>query len=53
MAAQIDTSLISTADIQNLAITFLGAVKKFYEDPRNEEMFQAWKRQREEKACLK
>ena len=44
----IDLSLIPPADIQNLAATFLDAVKSFYEDPGNEAKFQAWLRRREE-----
>jgi len=44
----IDLSLIPPAEIQNLAATFLDAVKSFYEDPGNEAKFQAWLRRREE-----
>ena len=44
----IDLSLIPPAEIQNLAATFLDAVKSFYEDPGNEAKFQAWSRRREE-----
>ena len=45
---EIDLSLIPPADIQNLAATFLDAVKSFYEDPGNEAKFQEWLRRREE-----
>ena len=45
---EIDLSLISSAEIQNLAATFLDAVKSFYEDPGNEAKFQEWLRRREE-----
>ena len=46
---EIDISLILPADIQNLAATFLEAVKTFYEDPGNEAKFQEWLRRKEER----
>lgn len=46
--ATIDTTQISKSDIQNLSITFLTAVKKFYEDPVNLKKFEAWKESRKE-----
>lgn len=45
---EIDLSLIPPAEIQNLAATFLDAVKSFYEDSGNEAKFQEWLRRREE-----
>lgn len=46
--ATIDTTQISKSDIQNLSITFLTAVNKFYEDPVNLKKFEAWKESRKE-----
>lgn len=42
----IDPSLIPPAEIQNLTMSFLSAVKRFYEDPVNAAEFQEWKRQK-------
>ena len=39
---KIDVSIIPSSDIQNLAFTFLAAVKNYYEDPENEKRFQDW-----------
>ena len=39
---QIDPFIIPSPDIQNLALTFLTAVKNYYEDPENERRFQEW-----------
>lgn len=41
----IDPALIPRADVQNLAFTFLTAVKKFYDNPENERRFQEWMQQ--------
>lgn len=52
MIAQIDTSQIQSADIQQLSSTFLTAVKKFYSDPqnlKNFENFEDWKKQKNHK----
>lgn len=43
---EIDPSLISQAEIQNIAISFLAAVKRFYEDPKNAAEFQEWKQRK-------
>lgn len=44
----INTALIPSVEIKNLASTFLAVVKAFYDDPRNEQEFQEWKQRREE-----
>ena len=44
---EIDPSLIPQAEIQNLAISFLTAVKRFYEDPKNAAEFQEWKQRKQ------
>lgn len=43
---EIDPSFIPQADVQNLAATFLSAVKRFYEDPKNAAEFQEWKQRK-------
>ena len=45
---KIKISEIPNAEIQNLAMTFLSAVRRFYEDPKNEAAFQEWKRRKEQ-----
>lgn len=49
MVAQIDTSQIQSADIQQLSSTFLTAVKKFYSGPQNLKNFEDWKKQKNHK----
>ena len=49
MQKRIRVDLIPETEAHNLAETFLDAVKRFYEDPRNEEKFREWQRQRESK----
>ena len=44
---EINLSQIPPAESRNLAISFLEAIRKFYDDPKNEAEFQAWKKQRE------
>lgn len=43
---QFDLSQVPPADVRNLSSTFLSAVKRFYEDPKNLEDFEKWKAQR-------
>lgn len=45
---RIDVREIPGTEVQNLAMTFLSAVRRFYEDPKNEAAFQEWKRRREQ-----
>lgn len=42
-----DLSQIGEADKHNLSVTFLDAVKRFYEDPVNRERFERWQAQRQ------
>lgn len=49
---KIDPSQIPNVEMNNLAVTFLSAIKKFYDDPANMVAFQEWKRQREAKQLL-
>lgn len=42
---RIDFSQIGQADWNNLASTFLDAVKRFYEDPVNRERFEKWQKE--------
>lgn len=44
---KIDVSLITARDRKNLSITFLGAVKRFYENPENIRRFEEWKKEQE------
>ena len=44
---KIDVAQIPQAEVQNLSMTFLGGVKKFYEDPKNLQRFEDWTRNRE------
>jgi len=44
---KIDVSLIPERDWKNLAITFLGAVERFYENPENIKRFEEWKKEQE------
>ena len=46
-----DLSQIGEADRQNLASTFLKAVKRFYEDPANLERFEKWQAQRQARSA--
>lgn len=49
---QVNMHLMPEADKQNLAITFLDAVKRFYEIPGNREKYQAWLQTKEaNKSC--
>lgn len=43
---QFDLSQVPPADVRNLSSTFLSAVKRFYEDPKNLRDFEKWKAQR-------
>lgn len=47
---QFDFSQVPPADVRNLSITFLAAVKRFYEDPKNLEDFEKWKARRDQTA---
>ena len=44
---EIDPSPIPQAEIQNLAISFLVAIKRFCEDPKNAAEFQEWKQRKQ------
>ena len=44
---KIDVAQIPQAEVQNLSMTFLGGVKKFYGDPKNLQRFEEWKKNRE------
>lgn len=46
---KIDVSQILERDWKNLAITFLGAVERFYENPENIKRFEEWKKKQEAK----
>ena len=48
-----DLSQISQADWHNLASTFYEACKRFYDDPKNRERFEEWKRQQEKETHTK
>ena len=48
---KIDVSLITARDRKNLSITFLGAVKRFYENPENIRRFEEWKKEQEAGGC--
>lgn len=41
-----DLTQIGEADRHNLAVTFLEAVQRFYEDPANLERFEKWKQEK-------
>lgn len=45
---QFDFSQVPPTDVRNLSSTFLTAVKRFYEDPKNLEDFEKWKAQRDQ-----
>lgn len=44
---RIDLSQVGEANWQNLAVTFLDAMQRFYEDPANLERFEEWQNQRQ------
>ena len=46
----IDPSLIPAAETQNLAMTLLAAMKRFYEDPAAMAEFREWKIKKEAEA---
>lgn len=52
---RIDPARIPGVEYQNMAITFMRAIKRFYEDPKNEAEFREWLKHRneteKEKAC--
>ena len=43
----IDVNLIPAVDVRNIASTVLESVKRFYENPKNVALFEAWKKQQE------
>lgn len=45
-----DLSQIGEADRHNLAVTFLDAVQRFYEDPANIARFDKWQAERKKEA---
>lgn len=45
-----DRIRITKAQAERLARGFLPAILKYYEDPKNREEFEKWKKEREEKA---
>ena len=40
--SRFDLSLIGEADAHNLAVTFLEACLRFYEDPENRKRYEEW-----------
>lgn len=43
----IDVTQIPTVDVRNLASTVLESVKRFYDNPTNKALFEAWKKEQE------
>ena len=50
---RIHTSDIPPVAAHSLAVTFLDACMKFYDDPSNVKAFEEWQRKKEAKTCLK
>lgn len=42
--SRFDLSLIGEVDEHNLAVTFLEAVLRFYDDPANREKYEQWQK---------
>lgn len=45
---KIDTAAMPKIEVRLLCSTFLEQVKAFYEDPKNQAAFEAWKQEQEE-----
>lgn len=44
---KIDVAQIPQAEVQNLSMTFLAAMKRYYSDTENLRQFEEWKKNRE------
>lgn len=44
-------SLLSDAQVNDLASPLVGVIEKFYEDPKDEEEFQKWLRQQQDNSA--